>query len=100
MRIKVSVTRGDISKGKTPAHGWAEATCPVERAINRTVEELTGVNTYVAATSRVISGREMLTGKPVPERLFEVNTPRSVARFIKAFDANKKVKPFNFFLNV
>lgn len=99
MRIKVSVTKGDI---KTVFNGLYQhmANCPVAVAVKRAVKEVTGADIFVLAAYDEIIGREILTGKVSGERLFTLDPPRSAERFMRAIDQNKKVKPFNFFLNV
>lgn len=60
--------------------------CPVALAIH----EQTGMTTVRVYGDEIVDG--MFVDPDAP-RAFN---PRSVARFVKAFDAGKKVKPFRF----
>ena len=104
MRIKVSVTKGDIKAcytPKTPLNG----NCPIAVATARTVKDLTGADLWVGASYGCIRKRELSDvkkGSPYYENaLFSSKPSRSATRFMQKYDNNVKgLKPFNFFLNV
>ena len=100
MRIKVSVTKGDIN------HKWnykdtVRGNCPVALAVSRTIGELTGADIRTIASYLQIVGRELGDSSySLHDRLFTSPTPRSAVRFMKTYDQHQTGKPFNFFLNV
>ena len=81
MKRKIEVTATDIKKGEPVA----VYTCPIGRAINRTLRIK---SVYVADLIEYSKG-----GKN-----FVANLPARVEKFIDRFDAGKSVKPFSFTL--
>lgn len=87
MLKKISVTKKHISKGKPESC----ARCPValalkEQAFNNDYDTVdVGGESIWAKAGSAYSVRKL---------------PRSVVRFINRFDQKKKVKPFNFMLDV
>lgn len=99
MKYKVSVTQEDID------HGFIEncRNCPVSLAIRR---ELAKDNPKNICSCEVF-GNDLITFLIVVTTVphykynkFSIFQPRSVSRFIKRFDRNKSVKPFNFIMDV
>lgn len=82
MRTLVQVTPNDIRTGNRKC----KSTCPVAKAIDR-------LGYCSVVFPDMLFCREL--GSLYP-KLYKA--PRSVTRFVKAFDAGKPVKPFNFFL--
>jgi hypothetical protein len=82
--ITVSVTQEDIDKGKP----GEPCLCPVARAISRYYE-----NRYLVAVNR---------SRIVLNDLFEhsARTPDDVQYFVSDFDAECKVEPFSFTLDI
>lgn len=84
--MRIHVTQEDINAG----HPCRSAECPVAVAINKQIPEeyysLVGSN-YIRIRKRDFS------------KEWSAITPRSVLRFIKKVDNDKKVEPFGFNLN-
>ena len=80
MRLKIHVTQEDINLGEPKKCD----NCPVYRAVNR-----------VAKVRSV--GYMMTTFGTDPEIVF-IDMPKSALDFIEAFDRNKPVVPFSFYM--
>lgn len=89
----IHVTDDDIGKGnKNRIRGLRVANCPVAVALNRQVPQAHGDGWRATDVDLYIW--------PVGQRKINYHSPRSVQRFIHAFDANKPVKPFSFILRL
>lgn len=82
-RVKVEVTKEHIKEGSP---GVASC-CPIARAVR-----------VLGLESPRVYPDGIYFGDYYCRQL--VRLPRSASRFVNAFDAGKKVKPFNFFLEV
>lgn len=83
--MRIHVTQDDIRKGCR----CNSALCPVARAVARA----TGQSTLAGSI-------DIRSYTPTCRLYFRVKPPKSVVRFIAAFDAGKPVKPFAFNLAV
>ncbi len=80
MKLKVKVLKSDINRGVRDN----TTSCPIARSLKRMI---TG---YVCVGSRSVT----ILGKP------DFPLPEEAQKFVTRFDHNKKVKPFEFELEI
>ena len=85
MLVTVEVTAEDIAQGD-PGGCWG---CPVALALNRATGYAWSVNPF-----------HLILPRPGRKKNLDIKTPPEVAEFISRFDAEKKVEPFTFTLNI
>lgn len=81
--MKITVTSDDIRLGQR----FLSCACPVARAVRQ-----------AAGVRWVTVGLSYITWRDASGAFYQTQTPRRVARLIKAFDAGEPVQPFSFLL--
>lgn len=84
-RVLIKVTQDDIDHGQKSSCG----NCPIARAVNRTMGELACA--WVGVDDLTITDPTL-----VDRKIFKL--PKAASIFIKLFDNDRPVIPFNFYM--